>query len=222
MGKLIVIEGACDGVGKTTQYILLKEKLISSGEIVTSHHFPSYNTYHGLPVEKYLKGEFGLINELSPYFINNLYATDRAITWYTELKEKYNKGETILLDRYTTSSLIYQSALISDEIQKKDFIDYVIDFEYNRLGIKMPDDVMFLFASFDLLIEIRNLRKNNEGISNDIHERDIEFMKKVYESSMFVAEYLKWSKIDCSSGNNMKSINEIHEEICKSLKIKLL
>ena len=27
MGKLIVIEGACDGIGKSTQYNLLKERL---------------------------------------------------------------------------------------------------------------------------------------------------------------------------------------------------
>ena len=41
MGKLIVIEGACDGIGKTTQYELLKEKLITAGEKVSNHNFPT-------------------------------------------------------------------------------------------------------------------------------------------------------------------------------------
>ena len=58
-GRLIVIEGASDGIGKTTQYNLLKEKLISEDSHITSHHFPSYDTYQGKPVEEYLKGNFG-------------------------------------------------------------------------------------------------------------------------------------------------------------------
>ena len=47
MGKLVVIEGACDGIGKSTQFNYLKEHLIKDGYVVDSHHFPSYNTYQG-------------------------------------------------------------------------------------------------------------------------------------------------------------------------------
>lgn len=212
-GKLFVVEGACDGIGKTTQYTLLRERLEKNGQIVSSHHFPSYNTYHGTPVEKYLAGEFGQPSELSPYFINGLYANDRAITWLTKLKEKYDNGQIVLLDRYTTSSLIYQSALIENELEKKQFIDYVIDFEYNKLKIQKPDNVIFLHAPFDLVTEMRNARKSNEGLTNDIHESNLDFMKKVYESAVFVSNYLSWDRIECSRNNEMKSIEEIHEEV---------
>ena len=57
-GNLIVVEGACDGIGKTTQYNMLSNRLINNGEEIKSHHFPSYGTYHGYPVEQYLKGEY--------------------------------------------------------------------------------------------------------------------------------------------------------------------
>ena len=212
-GKIIVVEGACDGIGKSTQYSLLEKALINNGEKIVKHHFPSYNTYQGKPVEKYLVGEFGSPKDLSPYFVNGLYASDRAITWYSELKEEYDAGKTILLDRYTTSSLIYQAALIEDIEERKAFIDYVCDFEYNKLGIKKPDVVVFLYAPFDLVTEMRNARKQNEGLENDIHERDLSFMKKVYDNAMFLADYLGWSKIKCNEGNRMKSIEEIHNEI---------
>ena len=212
-GKIIVIEGACDGIGKTTQFKMLKDRLEKDGKKVISHHFPSYETYQGIPVEKYLSGEYGEPKELSPYFVNSLYAMDRGITWYTDLKEKYDKGNIILLDRYTTSSLIYQSALIDDIEEKKKFIDYVIDFEYNKIGIKKPDTVVFLCAPFDLVSEMRNSRKQNEGISNDIHEKNLEFMKKVYENALFISNYLSWNIIECSSNNEMKSIDDIHENI---------
>ena len=217
-GKLIVIEGACDGIGKTTQYEMLCNHFQNDGLEVANHHFPSYGTYQGAPVEKYLKGEYGQPSELSPYFINSLYANDRGITWYTNLKQLYEQGKIILLDRYTTSSLIYQSALIEDIGQKKKFIDYVIDFEYSKIGIKEPDNVIFLHAPFDLVTEMRKARKQNEGVTNDIHESNLDFMKKVYESSMFIADYLSWDKVQCNDGNKMRSINDIHEEVYSLVK----
>ena len=86
-GKVIVIEGAGDGMGKSTQMKCLKNKLESEGQKMFSHHFPSYNTYHGRPIEEYLKGIYGSSKELSPYFIHSLYAQDRAIAWLTILKK---------------------------------------------------------------------------------------------------------------------------------------
>ena len=53
-GKLIVVEGACDGIGKSTQFKLLGEHLQKDENNICSHHSPSYNTYQGAPVEKYL------------------------------------------------------------------------------------------------------------------------------------------------------------------------
>ena len=212
-GRLIVIEGACDGIGKSTQYKLLKERLESDGFIITNHHFPSYGEYQAKPVEKYLQGDFGKPSENNPEVINDLYAIDRFVTWNEKLKPRYEKGDIILLDRYTTSSLIYQSALFENEEEKIKFIDYVIDKEYKKYGIKSPDQVIFLNAPFELVTRLRNERKDNDGIVNDIHEQDIKFMKKVYESALFVAKYLNWDNINCSQNDKMKSIKEIHEEI---------
>lgn len=212
-GKLIFIEGACDGIGKTTQYQMLSKRLKDDGNEVVMHHFPSYNTKEGALVEMYLKGEFGHPSTLSPYFVNSLYAIDRAVTWNKSLKENFNNGKTILLDRYTTSSIIYQSALIEDEDEKKKFIDFVTDYEYNKLGIKKPDSVIFLYAPFDVVTKLRAGRVDNEGVINDIHERDLSFMKKVYDNAMFVAKYLNWDMIKCDRDNSFKSIEEIHNDV---------
>lgn len=220
MGKLVVIEGACDGIGKSTQFNYLKEHLIKDGYVVDSHHFPSYNTYQGVPVEKYLSGEYGCVSELSPYFIHGLYAMDRAITWQTLLKNKYNDGHVILLDRYTTSSLLYQAALIEDITDRLKFVSYAEDYEYNKLGVQRPDNVIFLTAPFDLVTKIRSKRVDNEGVKNDIHERDIEFMKKVYENACMVAEYLNWNIIECSKNNEMRTVDDIHEDVYKLVRMK--
>ena len=217
-GKLIVFEGACDGIGKSTQIGLLRKELEDEGNIIVSHHFPTYNTYHGAPVEEYLAGNMGEINELSPYFINSLYAVDRACAWYTKLKPLYDSGKVLLFDRYTTSSLIYQAAQIKDIEERKKFLDYVCDYEYNKLGIQRPDIIIFLYAPFDMVTEMRNGRVQNDGIQNDLHERDIEFMRDSYDNAMFVAEYLSWDMIKCNDGDRMRSREDIHEEISRLVK----
>lgn len=219
MGKLIVIEGSCDGVGKSTQYKLLIERLKKDNEkIITTHHFPSYGTYQGRAVEEYLKGNYGKVSELSPYFINSLYAQDRAITWISGLKEEYEKGNIIILDRYTTSSLIYQSSVIEDLDKRREFIDYIYDYEYNRLGIPKPDLVIFLHADFELIRKLKSERKENDGIKNDIHERDMQFMKNVSDVATEIASKFDWSYVECSEDNKMKTIEEIHENVYKLVK----
>lgn len=214
IGKLIVMEGACDGIGKSTQYKLLADRLANEGREIVTHHFPSYGTNQGRLVEEYLSGEYGTPSELSPYFVNSLYAVDRKITWDSKLKKAYDDGLTILLDRYTTSSLIYQAALMSED-EKKKFVSYVCDYEYEKLGIQKPDKVIFLKAPFELVTKMRNKRQENDGIVNDIHESDIDFMRKVYDSALFLSEYLNWNVVECTHGNNMASIDEIHEKVYK-------
>ena len=219
-GRLIVFEGACDGIGKSTQIELLRNKLESEGNVVVGHHFPTYGTYHGAPVEEYLSGNLGNINDLSPYFINSLYAVDRACAWNSKLKLMYEDGKILLFDRYTTSSLIYQAAQIKDIEERKKFLDYVCDYEYNKLGIGRPDNVIFLYAPFDMITEMRKNRKQNDGIENDLHERDIEFMREAYENAMFVAEYLSWDMIKCNDGDRLRTREDIHEEVCRLVRKK--
>lgn len=209
MGKLIVIEGACDGIGKSTQFELLKKRL---GDKVFTHHFPSYDSYQGIFAVNYLKGEYGNVSNLSPYFVNCLYAVDRAVTWKLFL-EKESKEKVILLDRYTTSSLIYQSANICDNDEKKAFIDYVCDFEYNKIGIKKPDLVIFLWAPFDMVTELRNKRRALSSDSGDVYENDLELMKKIYDGALMVANYCNFVFVDCTSCGKFRSISDIHKEI---------
>ena len=219
-GKLIVFEGASDGIGKSTQIKLLQERLELEGYVVVNHHFPTYKTYHGAPVEEYLAGHLGEIDELSPYFINSLYAVDRACAWQSKLKQLYEDGKVLLFDRYTTSSLMYQSAKIKDVEEKKAFLDYVSDFEYCKLGIQKPDVVVFLTAPFDMVTEMRNGRVQNEGIKNDLHERDIDYMREVYDNAMFVANHLSWDIIECNNGDELRSREDIHNEIYRLVRKK--
>ena len=139
---------------------------------------------------------------------------------YSKLKKEYELGKTILLDRYTTSTLIYQASLIKDEKSKKEFLDYISDLEYEKIGIGKPDKVIFLCAPFELVTSMRNERKQNEVVENDLHESNLEFMKKVYENVLFVADYLSWDKVECNCGDKMRNIEDIHKELYSLVKRK--
>ena len=129
-----------------------------------------------------------------------------------------NEGKTVLLDRYTTSSVIYQAATLPIENDvKKDFIEYVMDFEYNRLGIVKPDAVIFLTAPYEVIKQIRNARKVNDGILKDIHESNEEYLMDVYNTAQYASEILGWDRVECSNGDQMRPIEEIHESIKKIL-----
>lgn len=218
---LVVIEGACDGIGKTTQFNMLIDKLKKDGIKIYTDHFPSYGTVQGARVEKFLKGEYGNPGDLSPYFVNELYAYDRFYTWENELKKYYDDGYLILLDRYTTSSIIYQSVFIKDKDEKNKFIDYVIKYEYEENKIKKPDLVIFLKAPYDLVRKLKNNRIDNEGIVNDVYEKDDILMEDIYNNAIYISNYLNWNIVDCSDGDTFKDKDAISEEVYRLVKRKI-
>ena len=211
MGKLIVIEGVSDGVGKTTQVKELYNKLIDLGMAVIYHHFPSYGEGSAFLIEEYLKGNLGIREDISPYAISSFYALDRFYTYHNKLKKALEDGKIVLLDRYTTSNLIYQGALFGQE-KKEEFLDYIIDFEYNKLGLKKPDLVIFLKLDKDISNKLRENR-DYDGVEGDINERDNSFLDKVYDNSLYVADKYNFKVIECSSDGVLRSIDDISREV---------
>ena len=219
MGKLIVIEGVSDGVGKTTQVKELYNKLIDLGMDVIYHHFPSYNSIGASLVEEYLKGNLGKREDISPYAISSFYALDRFYTYHNKLKKALEDGKIVLLDRYTTSNLIYQGALFGQE-KKEEFLDYITDFEYNKLGLKKPDLVIFLKLDKDISNKLRENR-DYDGVEGDINERDNSFLDKVYDNSLYVADKYNFKVIECSSDGVLRSIDDISREVYDIVKKEL-
>lgn len=209
-GKIIVIEGACDGVGKSTQLDLLQKYL---GESCITHHFPTYGTPGASAIETFLRGDYGPKDEIPDELIQNMYALDRAILWQTKLKREYEAGKILLLDRYTTSSLIYQTLKCSDDEAKKYRISQIKAHEYRYLKVGEPDLVIFLNGDFDTLTKLRLARSDNDGIQGDVYERDIETQRQIYNNAQFVSNYLRWYQVMVTEQDRMRSAEDIHAEI---------
>ena len=216
MGKLIVIEGVSDGIGKTTQVELLYNKLVSEGYDVLYHHFPSYGVKSAVLVEDYLKGDLGKREDIGPYAVSSFYAIDRFYVYYTKLKQDLLEGKIVLLDRYTTSNLIYQGALFDDK-DKDNFMDYITDYEYNKLGLMEPSLVIFLKVDKNYSVKLLSDRFK-ENKTTDINERDTKFLDKVYDNSLYVASKYNFKVVDCSCDNRLRSIDDISDEIYSIVK----
>lgn len=216
-GRLIVIEGACDGIGKSTQLALLQKYL---GESCITHHFPTYGTPGASAIETFLRGDYGPKDEIPDELIQNMYALDRAILWQTKLKREYEAGKTLLLDRYTTSSLIYQTLKCPDDEAKKDRISQIKAHEYGYLKVGEPDLIVFLNGDFDTLTKLRLARLDNDGIQGDVYERDIETQRQIYNNAQFVSNYLKWYQVMVTENDNMRSKEAIHEDIMRLVRKK--
>lgn len=60
---------------------------------------------------------------------------------------------------------------------------------------------------------MRSKRKSNDGVKNDVYERDSKLMKKIYDNAMFVSDYLDFDIVKCDLNGSLRSIEDIHNEI---------
>ena len=220
MGKLFVIDGT-DGSGKQTQFQQLQESLLKDGIDYKVVSFPNYDSPSSALVQMYLSGEFGEnAKEISPYIASTFYAADRYATFQTGYKKYYEDGGIILADRYTTANMVHQAGKIKDEKEREKFLNWLWDFEFNLYGLPVPNEVFFLNMPVEKSIELMKDRENKftHQEKKDIHERDINHLKDAYEAACDVSKKYNWYEIKCVKNNEIRTIEDIHQEIYNEVK----
>ena len=202
MGKLIVIEGT-DSSGKETQTKRLFEKLEEKGLKVKKISFPNYDSPACEPVKMYLSGAFGEdAMKVNPYPVSTMYAIDRYASFKTDWEKFYNEDGIIVTDRYVTSNMVHQASKIKDLDEKKQYLNWLEDLEYEKMGIPRPDLVIFLNMPTDMAVKLMAERKNKitGEEKKDIHERDKEYLKESHANACKIANTYNWKEIKCSDG----------------------
>lgn len=216
MGKLIVIEGL-DGCGKSTQLELLGPNLEKNGINYRSVSFPNYDKPSSTLVKMYLAGEFGNSpNDVNAYSASTFYTVDRYASYKTNWGEFYNNGGTIIAGRYTTSNAVHQASKLP-ESEWAGFLDWLYDFEYNKIGIPKPDKVIFLDMPVDVSQKLLAKRYNGDLEKKDIHESDINYLYNCRKAAVFTALYSNWDIIPCSEHGEPRSIDDISADILKAV-----
>ena len=220
MGKLFVIDGT-DGSGKQTQFTKLKERLEKENIKYIEVSFPNYDSPSSSLVKMYLSGEFGEhANDVSPYIASTFYAADRYATYKKDFEEYYNNGGIILADRYTTANMVHQAGKIKDKKERKKFLDWLFDLEFNIYKIPKPDKVFFLNMPPKKSLELIENRENKftHGMEKDIHEKDANHIIDSYNAACDVDKDYNWCEIQCIKEDKLRTIDDIHEEIFKEFK----
>lgn len=214
-GKLIVIEGT-DSSGKETQTAMLFEKLSKEIKKIRKISFPNYNSPACAPVKMYLAGEFGTDAEkVNPYPASTMYAIDRYASYKTDWVNFYKDGGIIITDRYTTSNMVHQASKIDNSKEKEIYLSWLEDLEYNKMEIPRPDLVIFLNMPTETAQKLMAERKNKitGEDKKDIHEKNVEYLKKSHKNACEISKKYSWKEIECVENNRLKTIEEISNEV---------
>ena len=212
MGKLIVIEGT-DGSGKSTQFRLLTKRLEEENRAFQKLVFPQYSEPSSALIRMYLGGEFGSRpSDVNAYAASAFFAVDRYASFKKVWGDWYDNGGLIVSDRYTTSNAVHQASKEPEERQAE-FLKWLYEFEYDKLGMPAPDLVIYLDVPTDFTEAMMRRREADTNTSADIHEQDMQYLATCRRTGKKAAEYYGWKIINCVENGAMRSIEDIHEEI---------
>jgi dTMP kinase len=228
----IVIEGT-DGSGKATQAKLLKERFVQEGKKAELLDFPRYGTPSCYFVEKYLHGGFGTAEEVGPYAGSLFYALDRY-DFAPTIKEHLKNGTHVVCDRFTSANMGHQAGKIAPEMPGKiagksardEYLEWLHHIEFDLLKIPHPDKIILLYVDPEVNQKLMATRADKDylkGKKQDIHEADLEHLKKASEAFLYVAKKFNWTVIDCAPRTKenpegaLLSREEIHEMVWKAV-----
>lgn len=212
MGKLIVIEGT-DGSGKSTQFRLLTQRLEAENHAFQKLVFPQYAEPSSALIRMYLGGEFGSNpTDVNAYAASAFYAVDRYASYKKVWGEWYENGGLVVSDRYTTSNAVHQASKESAENQQT-FLKWLYEFEYEKLGLPRPDLIIYLDVPTDFTEAMMRRREADTNTHADIHEQDMTYLATCRRTGKAAAEYYGWKVIECVRNGEMRTIEDIHNEI---------
>ena len=209
MGKFYVIEGL-DGSGKSTQGELLRAHFEAEGKKVRVLGFPCYGEKGCTLVEMYLGGELGEnADDTNGYAASVFFATDRYVSFKRDWEKDWRDPDTVLIStRYTTSNAYHQLSKLP-ESEWDAFLTWLWDFEFTRLGLPEPDEVIFLEMPRETSSSRVDSRSAETGQKKDIHEKDADYLDRCYKAAMYAAEKLSWKTVHCAVDGVQRTREEI-------------
>ena len=217
MGKLIVIEGT-DGSGKSTQFRMMSEHLTKDNVEFKHLVFPRYQEESSALIRMYLGGQFGgKPSDVNAYAASAFYAVDRFASYKMDWGKWYEEGGVVLSDRYTTSNAVHQASKVAPEEQEA-YLHWLYDFEYAKMGLPKPDLVIYLDVPTDFTQKLLRGREAATNTTADIHEQDMQYLATCRQTGRAAAAYYGWTVISCVKDGQMRSIEDIHEEIYRHIR----
>ncbi len=220
MSLFIDLEGL-DGCGKTTQTELLCKRFEKENIKYKKIKLPDYESDSSILVRKYLNGDFGKdANDVNAYAASVLFAADRFASYTEKWKEDYLNGTLIFSDRYTPANALYQMTKLDPAVWDE-YLDWLFDFEYNKIGIPEPTMVVFLDMPVEVSQRLMTGRYNGDESKKDVHECNVEFLHKCRDAALYACKKYGWKVISCAENGEPLSIEDINNKIYNEIKLIL-
>lgn len=216
-GFFLVLEGT-DGSGKTLQTKLLLKRLTAEKHPVKTISFPQYGQWPAAFVERYLRGEFGSLQEVSAEQASLFYALDRYAA-SKQIRQWLAEEQIVIANRYVSANKGHQLGKIRDIRERQAFLDWINQLEYGLLKNPKPDLTLFLHMRPDIgqrLVEKKGQRAYLQGQKKDIHEADLQHLQQAEEAYQYCLKNdleERWEKITCFAGDMPRTPQEIHQDI---------
>lgn len=218
MALFIVLEGL-DGSGKGTQTALLRERLEKDGRRVRVLDFPNYSSDGCTLVKMYLDGRLGDDpDDTNAYAASMFFSADRYVSYVTSWKEDYARDDTVIIaNRYTTANSYHQISKMP-ESGWDSFLEWLWDFEFDKLGLPRPDGVILLDMPESVSTAMVKSRSRETGRKIDIHEKDEDYLIRCRKAAGYVAEKCGWSVVKCAEDGDEepRSREDISEDVYKA------
>ena len=215
-GKLIVLEGI-DGSGKSAQFRRLCARLEQDGIEYNHIVFPRYNEESSALIRMYLNGDFGTNpNDVNPYTASTFFAVDRYASYKKDWGSIYENGGIFLSDRYTTSNAVHQGCKLPDE-ELPAFFSWLTDLEYNKMGLPEPDLVLYLDVDLETSIARMRRREEKTHTHADIHEKDLDYLRRCLHTADRAADYYGWTRIPFQKDGVERDVDEKNQELYRIL-----
>ena len=211
----IVLEGL-DGAGKSTQIRMLRQLFADRGVESEYVHFPRFDSpVYGQLIARFLRGEFGGVQEVDPYLVALIFAGDRADA-APQIRQWLAEGKAVVLDRYVYSNVGFQCAKLPAGEERDRLADWIVNLEFGLTRFPRPDLSLFLDVPF--AFTERKLSEVREGDDRDylqggqdIHEASLQLQQDV--RSVYLASAAKDPSlrvVDCSDGFGCDGVARRH------------
>ena len=212
-GKLIVLEGT-DGSGKATQAGLLLKSRAARGISCREIDFPRYGNPFAEPANLYLHGALGgKPGDVNACAASVMFAVDRFASYKEDWGKFYESGGVVVANRYTTSNAVHQASKLP-EAEWEGFFRWLFDFECGKLGLPLPDLVVYLDMPTEQAVRLLRSREASTHTKGDIHEVDTGYLALCRKTALRAADCLGWVKIPCVDGAGaLRSTEDIHRDI---------
>ena len=153
-------------------------------------------------------------NSVNPYTASCFFACDRYASYKTKWMKDYENGHIIICDRYTTSNAVHQCSKLPQG-EWDSFIEWLYDFEYRKIGIPEPDCVVYLRVDPEIGQKLLSERYSGDEKKKDIHEKDVEYLKRSRITADYCADKCGWNTVECIDNGSMRTPEDIAEDVIR-------